>query len=118
MGLEDLVQQWCGLHSGAAVLPADGRGSSTGEGGEVYVDAETDAMGLLRAWLGDWLGSIAREMMRDWQELQLHGTCMNDLQMQRLCLMKNCSMTKSHSRKNHWSRSLPMSGHNKPGHRV
>ena len=58
MGIEEFVQQRCGLHSGAAVLPAEGWGEQTGGADGEFRDAETDAMGLLRTWLGEALVGV------------------------------------------------------------
>ena len=55
MGIEDFVQQQCGQHQGAAMLPAESGWGSTGEEDGGYVDAETDGLGELKGWLGEAL---------------------------------------------------------------
>ena len=51
------------VHLGAAVLPAEGWGGQTGGGDGEYMDAETDALGLLRAWLGEALVGVEAKQL-------------------------------------------------------
>jgi len=75
MGIEDFVQQQCGQHQGAAMLPAEsGWGSAGDEDGE-FVDAETDQSGLLGAWLGGALVGLESRLAGGQRELVEGVSC-------------------------------------------